>query len=247
MSKKMKLGARIANVLVEPSEAFNDIFDASAKTRVWLYPLVLSLLLVPVWNYVILNDELLSKQVYELRQKQFRTTAGTMRGMNDGSATSEESTTRLRFRRLFVMFSILGISKEIVYFFGAVFFLSLFGRVFLHIKTTFHDSFALYGLSMWIDILGSIIALLMVKAFGSLSAKPTAAALFFSTYDPSITIHRILTEFNFFSVWQSSVIGIGLAKLSGKKRLVAVSLVVSGWALWVLISAKLRITTITAP
>jgi hypothetical protein len=179
--------------------------------------------------------------MYELQQKDIKVSPRGAQGVNDVFVQSEESISPAQLRLLIIVLSIWGIIYKTIYFFGATFFLQVIARIFLYSSRSYSDFVVLYGLSTWISILGSIITLLMVKAFGSIYAKPTAAAILFVTDDPSSTIQRILSEINFFSIWQASVIGIGLSKLSEKKTVVGIGVVVGFWIFWVLISARLNL------
>jgi len=49
-----------------------------------------------------------------------------------------------------------------------------------------------------------------------MTATPSAALAVLGNYDSTNTMHKILSAFNVFSIWETAVIGIGLSKFSEK-------------------------------
>jgi hypothetical protein len=123
----------------------------------------------------------------------------------------------------------------ITLFVGALF-LWLIGKLALKAQAGYGKYLELWGASMWIGMLGGIVTLLLLMAFNSMYASPSAALAVLSNYSPKNSLHRFLSSLNVFSVWQMIVVGIGLSKFSGKSLGVGIGVAFALWVAWVLIS-----------
>ena len=85
-----------------------------------------------------------------------------------------------------------------------------------------------------IGILGSIVTVLMMYALDSIHATPGGSLLLMGSFDPHNIGHNLLASLNVFTLWQTAVVGIGLAKISGKSNGVAMGTAFGLWALYTL-------------
>jgi hypothetical protein len=98
--------------------------------------------------------------------------------------------------------------------FWSAFVLWLIGRVFLKVRFSFLKAIEIVGLSEVILVLGAIVTVLLMAASGDAAARP-AMSLFAGKLDPSSRIHSALETMNFFHLWTTTVLAVGLSKLSG--------------------------------
>jgi hypothetical protein len=64
-----------------------------------------------------------------------------------------------------------------------------------------------------------------------LYAQPSLAILFYPDFNPANSLHKIFALVNFFGIWQTAVIGLGLQKWSEKGLPLAMGV---SFAIWVL-------------
>jgi hypothetical protein len=124
-------------------------------------------------------------------------------------------------------------------FFIAALFLWLADKAFLKSAEGYGKHLELYGISMWIGVLGGIITLLMIVGFNSLGASPSAVLAVIGNYDATNDTHKLLSALNIFSIWQAAIVGIGLSKFSGKSAGTGMAVAFALWILWVAVSILL--------
>lgn len=223
------------NVFASPADAYEGIRTSPTRASVWLVPLLLTVVLAigSVW-FTFTNEALRNQIVDQQRERmQEQVAAGKMSqeradqaldGMEKGSG-------------MMIAFGIIGATIVIciTLFVGALF-LWLVGKLALKADAGYGKYLELWGSSFWIGILGGIVTLLLLMAFNSMYASPSAALAVLGDYSPKNSVHRLLTSLNVFSIWQMVVIGIGLAKFSGKSAGVGIGASFGLWVAWVLIS-----------
>ncbi len=225
----------VLNVFASPAEAYEGIRTSPTRASVWLIPLLATIVLSigSIW-FTFTNDSLRSQIADQQRERmQEQVQAGKISqeradqiadGMEKGSG-------------MMIAFGIIGaiIMLCIVIFAGALF-LWLVGKLALKADAGYGKYLELYGSSLWIGVLGGIVTLLLLLAFNSMYASPSAALAVLGSYSPKITLHRLLTSLNVFSIWQMVVVGIGLSKFSGKSIGIGIGTSFGLWVVWVLIS-----------
>jgi hypothetical protein len=90
-----------------------------------------------------------------------------------------------------------------------------------------------YGISNWIGLLGGIITLLLMFAFGSIYARPGLSLAVLSSFDPFNTLHKYLAAVEVFALWQTAVIGIALSRVSGKSLGLGIGVAFVLWIIYV--------------
>jgi hypothetical protein len=225
----------VVNVFASPAEAYEGIRTSPTRATVWLIPLLVTFVLTIGTIWMSFTNETIRSQIAEQQRErmQEQVQAGKMTqdradqmidGMEKGSG-------------MMIAFGIVGavIFITIVLFIGALF-LWLIGKLALKADAGYGKYLELWGSSMWIGILGLIVSALLVMAFNSMYASPSAALAVLSSYSPKNSLHRLLTSLNVFTLWQIVVVGIGLSKFSGKSMGVGVSASFILWLGWTLIS-----------
>jgi hypothetical protein len=95
----------------------------------------------------------------------------------------------------------------------SAFVLWFIGRAFLKVRFSYLKALEIVGLTTIILVLGSIVTLLLTVASGNPAAQP-ALSLFARNFSPSRPLHQILATLNVFHLWITTVLTIGLSRLS---------------------------------
>jgi hypothetical protein len=98
--------------------------------------------------------------------------------------------------------------------FWSAFLLWFIGRIFLQARFSFLKAVEVVGLTGVIMALGAVVTALLVSIFGNPAARPALSFLVLRL--PTDSHVRLLLEaVNFFHIWATSVLAIGLSRLSG--------------------------------
>jgi hypothetical protein len=96
----------------------------------------------------------------------------------------------------------------------SAFVLWLMGRVFLKVRFPYLKALEVVGLAGMILVLGSVVTALWNAASGDAAARP-ALSLLTAKFDLSQRARQILDTLNFFHLWSTAVLAIGLSRLTG--------------------------------
>lgn len=236
--KAQSLGSTMMNVFSSPGEAFSGLAQSESKPSLWLVTFVLSIVIASLFTIVIFSNEALKTQFLDSQNQAIekQVAAGKM-------TTEQADQAKSRMENMGGMFIAFGIVGSVVIiaiaFFGAALVLWLVGKLALKSPTGYGKYLEMYGISTWIGILGGIVTLLMVVGLNTMYASPSAALAIYGSFDPLNTTHKLLAALNVFSIWQASVIGIGMSKFTNKSSTVGVGLTLGLWIIWVLIQVFL--------
>jgi hypothetical protein len=230
---------RLANVFASPSEAFADLATTPNRTLTWLVPFLLFILFSIIFTYLLYANDTLKTQVFDLQ------TQGLHEAVQEGRMTQADAdTARERLESvgpgLFLLIgSLPAILFVSVYFFCGALFLWIAAKIVWKSPAPYMKHVELYGIASWIGLLGYVVTVLMIHGFETLYATPSAALAVLSDYNPFETSYRFLSALNLFSVWQASVVGIGLSKLNDKPSGPGIGIAVGLWILWAAIAVPL--------
>ncbi len=229
------LGTRIVNVYASPIEAFEGIVALESKTSLWLVPLVLAILLAVAFSFVISSNETLKGQIVEMQTKRMQQL------VDEGRITQEQADRQQEAMEsmgtLFAVFGSIGAIVVVCFmYFGWALALWLIGKFALKAAHGYSTYLAMYGLTSWIAVLGSLVSMLMMVGLGSMYATPSLALAIFPDYDPFNKVHFLYSKVELFSLWQAVVIGIGLSKLTDKPTGVGISISIGVQIFIILIS-----------
>ena len=234
------LGGSIVNVFASPGEVFADLRGKEPSTSLWLVPLLVSLLMVVLFTYVFSSNETFRGQMIEAQTKSLQ------KAVEEGKITQQQADQQAdRLQNMGNMFLVFGIVFgsifAAVFFFGGGAFLWLGGKIVLKSPAAYGKYLEVYGISTWIGALGAVVTLMMMIGLNTMYASPSASLAVLSTYDFSSHTHKFLSALNVFSIWQTAVLGLGLAKLSDKSTGMAMGLVFGLWIVWVVAAVFLGI------
>jgi hypothetical protein len=209
------LGSRIMNVFASPGEAFDGISAVESKTSLWLLPMLTAMAVGILIVFVYSTNATIKAQIVDIQTKQMQ------KMVDQGKMTQAQADQAVQgmesMGMLFVVFGAIGAMIVIAafYFVGSALFW-LAGKFILKSPLGYSNYLALYGTAGWIGVFGAIVTVMMAVGLGSMYATPSAALAVYTNYDIANSTHRLLSRLEIFSIWQSVVVGIGLAKLTGK-------------------------------
>ncbi len=230
---------RAANVFASPAELYSEVATQPVKASSWSIPYIVSMLLALVFTYALFSNPILRQQIYDMQERTWKEqvasgkmTQGQYEQMTNGMESSGP-----------VMFMIIGGGTSVIMislvFFGLALIVWLIVRVGLKATASYGKILEILGLASIISIAGTIVTLLLMNAFNSMYATPGASLLILSSFDPASTAHRFIAAVNIFTIWESVISGLGIAKISGKPYSVGVGVMVGLWVIWVIVSSLL--------
>ena len=233
-SSEMSFSDKLMNVFSAPGELFENVAKSEKQVSNWSVPLILTMIVSVIFVLVAFSQAPIQEQIRDQTEKSIQ------KRVTEGKMTQEQADVALSKNPaqpgspLFMIFGSLGavvVTAMILFGFALAFW--LVGKWVFKSTAVYGKVLEVVGLSMYISVLGSIITLLLVVAMGSLYATPSLALLV-SQYDPTNTVHKLLSAISVFTFWYLIVISIGLGKIfsvSTEKTLAAVGV------LWVLFTA----------
>jgi hypothetical protein len=234
------LGQVITDIFTSPSEIFQKLKNTAPSPMLWVMPLIAMLLIVTFTVFMLFTNEPLKAEMKEIQSKSIQ------KMVDEGKLTQEqadqaESRTE-SMGSMMIVFGVIGGAVFIAaYYFGGALFLWLASKTILKSAVGYGKHLELYGCASWIGVLGGIVTVLMMVGLGSMAATPSGALALMGNFDHTNKLHMLLASLNIFSIWQTTVIGIGLSKFSDKPTNTGIGLAFGLWILWVALSVFLGI------
>ncbi|MBI4548081.1 MAG: YIP1 family protein [Ignavibacteriae bacterium] len=228
---------RATNVFASPGELYDEVSSTPVKTTSWLLPYLLSILLgilstIAIANNQSLRDQILGPQRQEIQKK-----------VDEGKMTQEQMERASEFMESSTMFMTFGIGGSIVVgtvaIFGIPLVLWLISKGMMKAIVGYKKVLEVYGLATLIGLVGSIVTLLLMHILDNAHASLGGSLLVMSSYDRSNLAHNLLSSLNAFTLWQTAIVGLGLAKVSNKPTGPVIGLVFGLWILWTVATSLL--------
>ncbi|MBI4427953.1 MAG: YIP1 family protein [Ignavibacteriales bacterium] len=233
--------SKLLNIFTSPHEAFERISTSPSKASSWLFPFLAAFAISVLIAYLLVANEALRAQMIDQQAQAVQKMVESGR-MTQQQADASIDRMETMGGGMFITFGILGALVFLcIYYFGGSLFLWLAGKLALKSTAGYGKYLEVYGMSAWVGVLGAIITVLLMVGLSSLYASPSAALAILSEYDASNNMHKVLSSLNLFSVWQASVVGIGLSKLTGKPLRMSLGVSFGLWVVWVVVSVLLGI------
>jgi Yip1 domain len=224
---RMSLPARLLNVFAVPGEVFGDLKNARPAVSNWLVPALLGAVIGVISVFIILSQPAIQKQFKERQTKLIE------EGASAGKMTDQERRLAEKFTGPAVLKAVAGAGAVIgsfvsVFWWG--FILWFLARRWLKTPVPFAKALEVAGLAMMINVLGGIVAMLLIVNLGRMGATPSLA-LMVKDFDTTRKGHLFAAAANVFSFWVVGVRSIGLARLAEVSYLRAAWVVVTFWVL----------------
>ena len=222
----------LTNIFAAPSEAFSPIAGTPPRTLRWLIPLVCLMVLAMGVKYITATNPTFKGQMMEIKL------AGIDRFAEKGwippeRAEEEKDKIRNEDEKPSVLGIVgTGLMPGFMFFVSALF-LWIGAKIGLKTPAGYGKHMEIFGLACWIGIIGGIVTMIMMIAFDTMYASPSASIIVLGSFDPMNTMHRFLSVLNAFEAWQAVVAGIGIATIAGKGALRGIIVSVILWMLWI--------------
>lgn len=224
---RMSLAARLLNVFAIPGQVFGELKISRPTASNWLVPAVLAAAVGLISAWVILSQPAVQKQFRDRQNKLVEESVKT------GKLTSQERAMVERLTSPLVL-KVAGGAGAVIGGFGNVlwwgFILWFLARRLLKVQVPFAKALEVAGLATMINVLGGIVAMLLIVNFGRAGATPSLALLV-KDFDSSRKGDLFAAAANVFSIWVVAVRSIGLAKLADVPFLRAAWVVFTFWVL----------------
>jgi hypothetical protein len=226
------LGARLINILVTPSDVFEEVKASPPRTANWLVPALVAMIVGWIGAWLVLNQEAIKQQFSDMQEKQYQ------KLIEQGRMTRDQ----LEAQRP-MMDKVANISRQVGMYlvpplsaFGLIFWWALvtflLGRYVLGGRFSYMKAVEVSGLiGVWV-ILEAVIKTLLMLTFGSLFAGPNLAMVLVKDFDATNLTHGLLAAVDIVTFWVLTVRSIGLARLSGASMGKAAAWVFGLWILW---------------
>ncbi|MCX7984162.1 MAG: YckD family protein [Bacteroidetes bacterium] len=230
------IGEALLDVFTAPSELFEHCRKTTPRHSLWIIPLIASIILGIAVVVISYTNETLRYQMLEIQRRSIE------KQVEEGKLTKEQADRIFEGMdtmspAFFIGFGAVGVFiVTCLYFLIASLILWVTSKLLLKSQASYIQHLEVYGLASFIGVLGNIISLLMMISFGSPFAQPALSIFIYDSFDITSISHRLLAAFNIFSLWQTAVIGIGVAKLSEKSLGYGLTLAFALWILWIPLS-----------
>lgn len=230
---------RLTNVFTSPSELYEEVAVTPVQKSSWVVPWILALLMGVIIVVTLYSDVTLREQMLEIQSR------GMQKAVEEGKM-SQEQFEQIREQMseagAGVFIGIGAVSSAVIIslmLFGATFALWLVAKFGFKAVLDYSKMLEVYGLATIVGVLGSIVSLLLMLAFHSMYASSGLGIAVIDSFDPENQMHQILAAINLFSIWQTAVVGIGLAKTGGKPLGTGLTVAFGLWIIWVLAAVTL--------
>ena len=226
----MPFGEKIVNLFTAPGELFENVRLTGKTTSNWLLPMLLFIVIAASLSQLMLTNPSLVDQMSTLMRK------GIDDAVAKGSMTAEQAEKAAEFMHpdsmIFRIQQIVGVALVTPI---ALFLLSLvywlLGKWAMSANAPYMKVVEVAGLTFFISILETIVTTLLAYGTDSLFAGPNLALLV-SNYDLQNKLHMALSKVNVFTIWDLTVVSIGLSKLFQRHLPKVLVLVFALWILW---------------
>jgi hypothetical protein len=231
---------RASGIFSSPGEVFKDVAAAPVQTSSWLLPMIVSFLITALFTFALFNNESLRQQVLEPQTQKMQ------KQVDEGKMTQEQFDKATQMMQSPVMFFAFGIIGSFIFvaaaFFCAPLVLWLAAKMLFKSPVSYKKMLEVFGLSSLVGILGAIVTLLMMNLFDSVHATPGGSLLVMRNFDQENMAHKLLASVTVFGLWQTALVGIGMAHVSGKAVKSGMSVAFGLWALWAIVSSLLGLS-----
>ena len=229
------LGSTFMDVFTSPSEVFQSLKGTASSPMLWIIPLIVSIVIGISLTITMFTNETLHSQIIDKQHQAIE------KGVEEGKMSQETADKAIERMESggSTLFMVIGSITVVILialsFFLGTLFIWLANKTVLKSSIGYGKHLEMYGISSWIGILGGIITIFMMVGLGSMYANPSGSLLVMSSFDPTNHLHKLLNALNIFGIWQTAVIGFGIAKFSEKPNNSGLGVAFALWAIWVAI------------
>lgn len=228
---------RLVDIFTAPAKLYTEVAAAPVQNLSWAVPYIIALCVALITTITILSDQTLRSQAIEPQREAMQ------ERVDRGEMTQEQMDATTEFMEsgsmMLITGSISALIMTTIAMFGVPLIFWLTVKTFFKSQAGYKKLLEVYGLSILIGILGSIITVLMIFLFNSILASPSGSLMLIDNFDHKNMAHKFLASLNFITIWQMVVLGIGVAKVSDRPISTGISVAMGLWLGWVLITLLL--------
>jgi hypothetical protein len=223
----MSLAARLLNVFAVPGEVFAELRTSPHAVSNWLLPAIFGAVIGLISALVMFSQPAIQKQFRERQTKLIEEREKSGKMMPQEREVAEKFTGPAVLKVVGGAGAVMGSFLSVLWW-GFV--LCWLARRMLRVQVPFAKTLEVAGLAAMINVLGGLVAILLMVNFGRIGATPSFA-LAIKDFDATRKGHLFAAAANVFSFWALGVRSVGLAKLTGASYLRTAWLVVTFWLL----------------
>ncbi|MBN2029405.1 YIP1 family protein [bacterium] len=219
-TKEISPVGRIIGIFTSPRETFESI----RQKPTWLVPFIISILFAIVFTFlamdIVLKDQIAQQQARGVSQEQIE-------------AQSNYQTIGKYVSGVFIIIGTL-VSWVVV---SAVFLFG--GNTVMGGEAKFKKIFSVVAWTSLIGILGGLIKIPLILSKGTMQGVTTSLAILLPLPEPGENpsfLYQLFTRFDLFTIWTIALYCIGLAVVYQFTTKKAATLVISLWAIYIILS-----------
>ena len=224
---------KFVGILSSPGELYASVQKNPEKNNSnWGIPMILSIIIAILFTFVVFSQPPIQDQLHETQLKAMQ------KSVADGKMTQEQMDMAVEKNPakpgtpMFMIFGAVGaslVTVVMVFAYSGVYWLG--GKLALKTNAAYLKVAEVYGLSLFVAVVGTLLTMILMVAMGSLYATPSLA-LAVNNFDPMDKTHKLLASINVIDFWQLFVIGVGLSKLWSTSTGKAMAVVGGTWVIW---------------
>jgi hypothetical protein len=234
---EMSFSDKVVNVISAPGELYAYVAQEGKKSSNYTIPLLLSIVMGMLFMFVVFSQPAIKDQMAEQQDKALQQQVEKGKLTADQYEKAKEMTPKPG-SPIFLIFGSVGVAIVMVLvLYGSALAYWLVGKYAFKVNIPFGKVAEVVGLSMYIMIIGSIVTMIIAVALGSINAGPHLG-LFVSSFDPMNKLHKLLANFNVFTIWNLVVVAIGLSKVFSIPQMKAYITVGVLWVLFIVVTVS---------
>ena len=228
---KMSLGGRLLNIIAAPGDVFTDLNAAKPAVGNWLIPAILLTVAGIVLVMVMFSQPNITQQIREQQAKALdqQVQAGKLtQAQADQAQAMMEKFTGPAVMKISGSIAVVVVSFVRILWWALA--LMLLAKWFLKTPIGYTRALEVAGLGMMVNVLGTLVALLIVANVDRLGAGPNLGLLV-KDFNLENRGHLAMGACNPFYFWYVGVVSVGLARLANAPFVRAVVPVAVYWLL----------------
>ena len=222
-TKQMGVLGRIVGVFTSPRETFESVNQKPA----WLVPFLIVVVVMIIMQFLAMDigikDRLAMMEARDMPAEQYEAARAQMEGPMK-----------------YIGIAIMPVAMIVIW--GIIAGILLFGgNTIMGGEAKFKNVFSVVAWSSLVGALGAVIKTLLILSKGTSQGVSTSLAVLLPTpeWGQSSVLHRLLSKFDLFTIWELILWIVGLAVVYRFTTKKLATLVLSLWALWIVISVAL--------
>jgi hypothetical protein len=233
-STEMSISDKFVGILSSPGEIYQYVAKTEKKNSNWSIPSIIALVGMLIFTFVVFRQPAIQSQMDDNQMKAMQ------KQVTEGKMTQEQLDKAVEFMpKTGSTFWLLGGAVFVVVavygsLFGFSFAFWLIGKTVFKSQIPYLKICEVYGLAMFVTVVSTLISMVFVISIGSIYAGANLGMLI-GEIDPLNKTHIFLTSINLLTIWEYSVIGIGLSKIWSISTMKGLAVSLGTWLVWTVV------------